>query len=80
MSIDGFLFEGQDRTAAEVREMLPAYRKLPIGRFQSGLERGVQTIHGMAMHLEKLAYDGKQKSYRAGGERLRDRSIKRRAS
>lgn len=76
MSSDGFIFEGRDMTAGQVRELMPAYQRVPLGRFQSGLEAGIKTMHGMVTHIERMSWQGRNASYRAGGQRLRNKSIR----
>lgn len=54
MSIDGFAFEGRDMTAADVRKAMPAYKRTALGKFQSALESGVQSIPDMASYIERV--------------------------
>lgn len=66
MSLDGFQFEGRDMTAADVRALMPAYQRTALGKFQSGLEAGIQTVAGMVAHIETVNYANLRQSYMAG--------------
>lgn len=66
MSIDGFMFEGRDITARQLKREMPAYGEATL---QSALESGLQTKADVIAYCERrfAAYKRKKPvGYQAG--------------